>query len=60
MTGPHHIVHQVKLRLGQTVPASSPQVEVQVSHGLKTTVERGVGVERINKICVLSVQPGVS
>ena len=45
MTGPEQILHQIKLRLGQTVPASSPEVEVQVSHGLKTTVERGVGMD---------------
>ena len=58
MTGPHQIIHQVELRLGQAVSPSAPEVEVQVSHGLKTTVEGGVGVDGINKISVLSTEPG--
>ena len=45
MTGSHQIVHQIKLRLGEAVPASCPEVEVQVTHGLKTTVEGSVGVD---------------
>ena len=54
MTPPHQVVYQVELGLGQAVAASSAQVEVQVTHGLQATVERGVGVDGIYKVCVLS------
>ena len=57
MTAAHQIVHQVKLRLGQAKPPSTPEVEIQVADGLKTTIEGGVSVERINKIGVLFSQP---
>ena len=58
MTRPHQIIHQVELRLGKAEPPASPEVEVQVPHGHKTTVEGGVGVDWINKISVLSAEPG--
>ena len=58
MTPPHQVVHQVELGLGQAVAASSAQVEVQVTHGHQATVERGVGVDGIYKVCVLSAQSG--
>ena len=57
MTGGHEVCYQVKLRLGEAVPAPVARVEVQVTNRDEAAVEGGVGVDSIHKVRVLRVKP---
>ena len=57
MTGGHEVCYQVKLRLGEAVPAPVARVEVQVTNRDEAAVEGGVGVDSIHKVRVLRVEP---